>query len=539
MISTFGYANTFAVYLGITISLAISRFLKVESKRKKILYTIYIFISAITLLLTQSKAVLAIIAVIILIFIIKGIKDKKINKKWIIAGVITALIFVIYVCIAKEIGKPLVITQEEKNCVIRGVEKNTKYKYEFEIEAKTEKEYDTFQIKVVEVTRYFSEITLAQTSFSNFSGIKTMNFETTNDADHIEIRIKNNLDQELTINKLLINGKQYILEYKIILEPIVRVFTTFNFKNSSVWQRGDYWNDSIKIIKSRWITGTGGNTWRVIYGQVQDYLYYAKECHSYILEIWMSFGIVGITSYIFIIAISIQNGIKKKNEILEILVGISILVLHSLMDFDMSFLIMEMIFFMFIAIINQDDKIQKEDKKTIKIVEILIMLMMLIISMGNILGLMASIEKKSNIAPWIDTYQYSKIINNPQKKEIKKYIKNEPYQNQNTMYRLINETDLNEADIEFLIKTWKDSPNQRPYEIENTRKRGEIMLEIAQKCTSKKQRNEIIEIIKKEYIQNSSIILNYVKNKETAFISGYEFEYYTDNYKKAIELEKN
>ena len=194
---------------------------------------------------------------------------------------------------------------------------------------------------------------------------------------------------------------------------------------------------------------------------------------------------------------------------------------------------------MFIAIINQDDKIQKEDQKTIKIAEILIMLMMLIISIGNILGLIASIEKKSNIAPWIDTYQYSKIINNPQKEEIKKYIKNEPYQNQNTMYRLINETDLNEADIEFLIKTWKDSPNQRPYEIENTRKRGEIMLEIAQKCTSKKQRNEIIEIIKKEYIQNSSIILNYVKNKETAFISGYEFEYYTDNYKKAIELEKN
>lgn len=539
MISTFGYANTFAVYLGITISLAINRFLKVESKKEKILYAIYIFVSAITLLLTQSKAVLAIIAVIILIFIIKGIKDKKINKKWIIAGVITALIFVIYVCIAKEIGKPLVITQEEKNCVIRGVEKNTKYKYEFEIEAKTEKEYDTFQIKVVEVTRYFSEITLAQTSFSNFSGIKTMNFETTNDADHIEIRIKNSLDQELTINKLLINGKQYILEYKIILEPIVRVFTTFNFKNSSVWQRGDYWNDSIKIIKSRWLTGTGGNTWRVSYGQVQDYLYYAKECHSYILEIWMAFGIVGITSYIFIIAMSIQNGIKKKNEILEILVGISILILHSLMDFDMSFLIMEMIFFMFIAIINQDDKIQKEDQKTIKIAEILIMLMMLIISIGNILGLIASIEKKSNIAPWIDTYQYSKIINNPQKEEIKKYIKNEPYQNQNTMYRLINETDLNEADIEFLIKTWKDSPNQRPYEIENTRKRGEIMLEIAQKCTSKKQRNEIIEIIKKEYIQNSSIILNYVKNKETAFISGYEFEYYTDNYKKAIELEKN
>ena len=100
MISTFGYANTFAVYLALTGSLAIGMFLNESKKSKKVLYGIYILISLVTIALTQSKAVIALIALVILIFIIKGIKDKKITKKWIIAGVVLiALFFIIFICI--------------------------------------------------------------------------------------------------------------------------------------------------------------------------------------------------------------------------------------------------------------------------------------------------------------------------------------------------------------------------------------------------------------------------------------------------------
>ena len=314
MISTFGYANTLAGYLSFTICLAIGMLRNTQKKRNKILYCIYILISAITIILTQSKFVLAIDVLIIIGFIIKGIKDKKIGKKWIIAGITAIVLFFIYFFIAIQIAEPLVVTEEEKTCVIRGIESNKSYKLDFDIQTKTDKSYDVFEVSIVEVNRYFAENYLANFTLGNFSGTKTINIQTGEQVDHIEIRIKNSLNKEIKISEFRIDDKPYILEYKIIPEPLVRVFTTFNFKNSSVWQRVDYWKDGIDIIKDNWLIGAGGNTWRTLYGQTQDYLYYAKEAHCYILEIWMSFGITGLLSYLFIIAITIQNvmALQKK-----------------------------------------------------------------------------------------------------------------------------------------------------------------------------------------------------------------------------------
>ena len=157
--------------------IAIGQFVK-SNKKKKILYGIYIIIASITIMLTQSKFVLTLLAFIILLFIIKGIKDKKISKKWIIAGIVAIVLFMIYFFIAKEISKPLEITEEEKTCVIRGIESNIKYEFEFNLDAKTDKNYDTFEISIVEVNRYFSEKTLARIGFANFNGTRTINFET-------------------------------------------------------------------------------------------------------------------------------------------------------------------------------------------------------------------------------------------------------------------------------------------------------------------------------------------------------------------------
>lgn len=311
MISTFGYANTFAVYLVLTASIAIANFLNTENKKVKMLYICYIIVTAITILLTQSKATFALMAITIFIFIIKGIKDKKITKKWMIAGVCFVILFFVYFFVAIQIDKPLKIVGEEKTCVIRGVEPNTQYQFELDMNAQTSKSYDTFEIMVVEVTRHFSERYLGRLSFSTFEGIRTLNFQTSEYVDHIEIRIANPLKQQLTINSLKINDTPYIIEYKIIPDELVRVFTTFNFKNSSVWQRADYWKAGLEIIKDNWLLGAGGNSWRMQYGQTQDYLYYAKEAHSYPLEVWMSFGLLGIVSYIGILGITGYHTIKR------------------------------------------------------------------------------------------------------------------------------------------------------------------------------------------------------------------------------------
>ena len=567
MISTFGYANTFAAYLGLTTSLAIAQFLNTDKKKFKIMYVIYIVIASITILLTQSKFVLALLALIIFLFIIKGIVDKKISKKWIIAGIVAIVAFFIYYFIAIQIDKPLEITQEEKTCVIRGIESNTIYEFEFDIDAETDKTYDTFEINIVEVTRYFSEKNIGRIGFSNVKGTKTIRVKTNDEIDHIEIRIKNQLNQKLTINTLKLNGEPYILEYKIIPEEIVRVFTTFNFKNSSVWQRADYWRDAVKIIKDKWLFGAGGNTWRTLYGQKQDYLYYAKEAHCYILEVWMSFGIVGLISYIFIVAITIQNGTeelkksKQNRNILAIIVGVSIITIHSLMDFDMSFLIIEMVFYMLIAIINKEDKIEVQNTKYL---EIAIIVIFAIISIGNTLGLLADVIEddtginSNKVAPWISRYQYNKIVyieNNKIDDEnkinyIKRYIKNEPYQYQNIMYEIMcNQIikDINsEEDIQFLIDTWKNIKRERTYEIEPIQKRAEIMLKFSEELIEKSEElndsklkekaQEILEIIIQEYEENNLIILDYRRNREAETITKYKYEYYTDVYEDALEL---
>lgn len=566
MVSTFGYANTLAAYLSLTTSLAISQILNAEKKKSKIIYATYIIIASITIILTQSKFVLALIALIILLFAIKKIKEKNVSKKNIFIGGIISIVFVIYFFVAINIDKPLEIKENEKNCVIRGINSNTQYEFALDIEAKTDKEYDTFQVYIVEITKYFSEKTIGKTTFSNFSGTKVINITTDSEIDHIEIRIKNQLNQELTINGLKINGKPYILEYKIIPEEVVRVFTTFNFKNPSVWQRADYWKDGIKIIKETGMIGAGGNTWRTLYGQVQDYLYYAKEVHSYLLETMMSFGAMGLISYIIIIVITLKNSVeliestkqddKKGKNILAILIGIGIITIHSLMDFDMSYLIIEMIFYMYIAILNQDDKKNINNKK---ILDTIILLVFVIISIGNTLGLIAQVVEdeagvtSNKIAPWISRYQYNKIvyiennkIEDKNKMEyLKKYIKNEPYQHQNVIYEIMCNQIVKEPkieDIDYMLNVWKNINKERTYELEPIQKRAEIMLNFAQGLIDKNDKEttnlakKILKQIEMEYEQNNEIVLDYRKNGEKEGLTKYKYEYYTSTYKKAKQL---
>ena len=573
MISTFGYANTLAGYLSFTICLAIGMLRNTQKKRNKILYCIYILISAITIILTQSKFVLAIDALIIIGFIIKGIKDKKIGKKWIIAGITAIILFFIYFFIAIQIAEPLVVTEEEKTCVIRGIESNKSYKLDFDIQTKTDKSYDVFEVSIVEVNRYFAENYLANFTLGDFSGTKTINIQTGEQVDHIEIRIKNSLNKEMTISEFRIDDKPYILEYKIIPEPLVRVFTTFNFKNSSVWQRVDYWKDGIDIIKDNWLIGAGGNTWRTLYGQTQDYLYYAKEAHCYILEIWMSFGITGILSYLFIIAITIQNVMalqkkeKKYSNYMSIFLGISIIVIHSLMDFDMSYLIIEMLFYICIAILNEeDDKIQTKIKGT----TIFVIAIFLIISICNTLGLIADIIEdetginSNKIAPWISRYKYNRIVyleNNQLEREnkieyIKRYIQEEPYNYQNTMYKMMSEDiikNINASNLEselenidYLINVWQTIKIDRPYDINSLQDRAEIMLNFSENLITKAdtlnaeglntKSKMILEIIETEYSENINKSYDILKSQEGKTITEYKKEYYQNVHEKAKQL---
>lgn len=569
MISIFGYANTFAVYLALTTSLSIGICIKESKRLYKILNLIYIIIGIITIMLTQSKAVLALIALAILIFLIKGIKEKKITKKVIIPIVIGIIVFFIYFFIAIQIPNVLEVTEEEKTCVIRGIEKNSEYNLEFDIEAISDKDYDSFKIVIVEITRYFSEKQIGIISLGDYVGKKSITVETDEIADHIEIRIVNSLNQTIKINEFKINDEPYILEYKYILDEIVRVFTTFNLKNTSVFQRFDYWSDGVDIIKDNWLLGAGGNAWRILYGQVQDYLYYAKESHNYILEIFMSFGIIGILAYIVIIAITIQNGSNqlKNKTIASILVGIAFIILHSMMDFDMSYLIIEMIVFMFIAIINKEDE-QIELKSNC--LEYIITMFFLVVAILNSLAVITTLSEdengtpKINLTNWIYEYQYNEIKKvedyNVQTEEnierIKDFIEKEPYICQNEMYQILGNTiietltdeniDIKIEQLDYLINTLKTVKMDRTYDVEEIEDRADILLELYENIKEKADKldnkeleekgKEFLQIIVDEYPEKSQIIQDYEKNQIGKVIANMKYENYTALYNKVKEL---
>lgn len=551
MISTFGYANTFAIYLTFTTSLAIVLLIQARKKKEKILLGIYIVIALITIILTQSKAVIALIFITSLLFIIKGIRDNKIGKKWIVSGVIGIIIFGIYFFIAIQIPKPLVVTQENKTCVIRNIEKNTRYNLEFNIDATTNKSYDSFKIIVTEITRYFEEKQLGMISLSDYSGIKTLDIETDENTSHLEIRIENPLNQIIKINEFKINEKPYILEYKIIPDELVRIFTTFNFKNTSVFQRFDFWNDGIKIIKDNWLIGAGGNAWRMLYGQYQDYLYYAKEVHSYPIEIWMSFGITGIIAYIFIIAITIKNNVKKLKDktTIAILIGLALIGVHSLIDFDMSYLIMEMLVFMFLAIVNKADN---NINIKFSFIEIFLLGVLGMIFIWNSLALITTFSEneqgisKINVAKWLSKYQYNEIILNQDYDviKIKQFIKNEPYMYQNKMYEVMGkiiQRDCCKDDVDFLVGTLKNIKLERNYEVSEITKRAEILIAIYKNTDDKSEKlgtEKLLEIVVNEYPKYNKNIQQYQRNLEGKTIADIKYKNYAQTYidaKKILE----
>ena len=62
------------------------------------------------------------------------------------------------------------------------------------------------------------------------------------------------------------------------------------------------------------------------------------------------------------------------------------------------------------------------------------------------------------------------------------------------------------------------------------------MLNLAENIVDKDLSKQILEIIIVEYPENSKIILDYRKNRETELVCRFKYGYYTDTYKKAIEL---
>lgn len=126
-----------------------------------------------------------------------------------------------------------------------------------------------------------------------------------------------------------------------------------NFQQHSVLERITFYRDASKLIADYPLIGAGGGGWATLYGRYQDYGYTSAQAHNFFMQYLVEVGILGFIIFMaFILYIFykyIKGYIKSDEEnrdshFLYLILAMSIL-LHSLLDFNMSYVFMGILVF--------------------------------------------------------------------------------------------------------------------------------------------------------------------------------------------------
>ena len=529
----FGYANTTAILMLIVSLLAISEYLRVNTK-KKIIYNLIIFINISTIVISYSRSVwifvvlayiayfiltkkkaqtaevilrTGIISVIYSLLAINLINQNNYAWVWLIFlvfALVTALtcipsekvsnllekiklryyiIFAVILCILAvvvwNIGirmtEPLVIFNGESISDVTkdviNIQPNTEYNFEFDIISKTAHKYtetDVYEIQVCERNKYDDIILTHEIEVGNFEGIQNIEFTSSEYTYKVQVkfRSKSRLAQRgLTINSLKVNGVEEPLNYKFLPTKIVDKVKDIGLSTISVTERFEYMKDSCKLIGQYGLLGIGADGWKDRQKEVQDYFNFANEIHSYPLEVFCEFGIVGfigivgIIVEIFLLVFTLIKNKERKSLRIGIVLAISTLLLHSFMDFELSFMYLLIVLFSLLACTTEIKNGKEDNKKVITYIENLIC----------IISIIVAIYFASNVA----FYQYIKGAGNPYSEEF--------------IYNNLSFDDSFSAQIDELV-------NRRKY-VSHVEMFGEL---ISENTLTNEQYIKLLDVIKNE-----------------------------------------
>lgn len=132
-----------------------------------------------------------------------------------------------------------------------------------------------------------------------------------------------------------------------------------NLGSETVQERFVFYQDAFQIAQRNLLIGNGGGAWQDLYGMYQSYLYYSTQAHSYIMQILVETGILGMLSWIAAVVLfyflAIRAFLKKsvsKDILNAIICGVSALLLHSFIDFDLSLPAITIILWVLIAMLT-------------------------------------------------------------------------------------------------------------------------------------------------------------------------------------------
>ena len=301
-----------------------------------------------------------------------GIEKKLENVKIEKILIIMFAIFVIMIIVILLITGSLNVfkdNRKEYEIQVGSIKPNEEYTLNFEFEnVNIDENAENFKIDVIEMDEYFDEIydtKIEEKDFLENKEIKIKTTETTNKFKIVFTKI--NDECEIVIKKLTINGKNKILDYKLIPDMLEHRIENTIIAQKGLTERKVFIEDGLKLIKENWLFGKGGNAWEYDLYNYCQYFYIASQVHSYILQVGIEYGILGMISLIGIIICVICQYIKSKGkftiEQVTILVALGLLITHSFIDFEMTYVYVQMLFFILLAMeFAFAEKLQDEEK---------------------------------------------------------------------------------------------------------------------------------------------------------------------------------
>lgn len=449
MTSTLGYWNAVFAYIVSLMIIALGKYLSTENKKVAGLYAIYICLAMYAFYFCNSRAGMIIFA---LIFIAYLIKLKNINKAvqsillliftyglilvfdkintaynthiTVIAGVtitliatyffgtilkkidnieiknvkrsaliIIALLLIggtAYIAIAKNYSEPFDMEKWGKLVALYDLKSNNKYKMKIDLESENGKQL-TVKIFQVDVQRH--KQCIYEQTYTTKEGKILEEFEIETKPENIEkieIQFIGLDSKQWTFNKIYINGKEDIVNYKYLPNSIMRLTKTLKLNTLSVTERLSMYRSGFQLFLEHPIVGNGAKTFANMYEKVREYGYGTMEVHSFYMDILMDYGLIGIIACFSIIGITMYNFIKRKDKknILTISIFASwiFVVIHTMFDFDLAYMLTLANFYIVIALINEEDRNITKNTKIAEYAIIAIMAICVVINGFRLIG---------------------------------------------------------------------------------------------------------------------------------------------------------
>lgn len=561
--SLFSYPNTMAIVCAIGVFLALSEIIKTKKIPMKIVYILALLVMGITLILTYSRLVYMLFAFCALlygVFYLRKYNIKEIivrNKKKILIGLGSAILLVItYLLIGLNLSRTLVVKNEYQK-ILYTVDSNTEYTFKFN--AKT----SGMKITVTEKNDYFDNITATTEEYSNLNGEEIeFKIHTSDDTSVIYLNIENTVkDTETAISSCTLNGEKLILQYMLLPTNVVDKVQSISLNNKSAWERFAFVEDALELIKDNWLFGYGGNAWRVLQFKTQDYSYGSREVHNFIVQAFLEFGIIGFVAYILVIiwfAKKVFRNFRNNNSdirSISIEIAIIILLLHSLLDFNLSFVYVLTILVILLGITNSDEdeiKLENKYKWILSILLIILSLTSLTISAiekyyidstryivnGTENTRLKLFEGCYNLIPYninlqerlYTAYETDELSNLDKLIEIKKRnIENEKYSEENLDltnildYALLlkKNNNLTIDEINYILKYIYDTEGTVKYDPHKVTKRWENIWELIKEIDNDDADEKLKDQLNKEIKKYSEDILDYSKCRYEIKMVGY------------------